>query len=304
MYVAGIDAGGSKSECVIYNTEIDKIISRAFAGAGNYQSVGLEKACIEINTALEKAKAEANLNKVDLLGIGTAGAGRKEDKELLRTKLDELLTVDKYYLSDDGHIALLGATAGKKGVIVIAGTGSIAYALKGSGEKLRSGGWGPIIGDEGSGFWIGLKSIKKAIRGSEKRDKSTSLISLVKKEFSMKNLKELIPFIYENELPRKEIASLTPAVFSLAEKGDELAVEIVEKAADELVLLALSLQGKLDYNESKIAVSGGIFKNNYFYNIFSKRLKNYFLECYKPQFSAAYGAVFYALRENKERFYD
>ncbi|MGM0409419.1 MAG: N-acetylglucosamine kinase [Bacillota bacterium] len=304
MYIAGIDAGGSKSECVIYNTETDKIISRAVSGAGNYQSIGLNKACKEINTALEKAKKKANLNKVDLLGIGTAGAGRKEDKKRLRTILDKLLITDKYYLSDDGHIALLGATAGKKGVIVIAGTGSIAYALKDSGEKLRSGGWGPIIGDEGSGFWIGLKAIKKAIRASEKRDKSTLLIPLVKKEFSMKNLENLIPFVYDNKLPKKEIASLAPAVFSLAEKGDELAIEIVEKAADELVLLALSLQGKLDYNESKIAVSGGLFKNNYFYNLFSNRLKNYFLESYKPQFSAAYGAVFYALREAKGEFCD
>ncbi len=302
MLVAGIDAGGSKTECIIFDRKENKILARVVTGPANYQVVGIDKACQEIKLAIDEAKKKADIKKIPLLGIGMAGVGRKKDRKRLKNKLSKLLEVENFYLNDDGYIALLGATGGEKGIVVIAGTGSIAYALKKSGEKIRSGGWGPLIGDEGSGFWIGIEAIKKAVRAEENRENNTLLVKLIKEHYSFNELQELIPFIYDNDLPRKKIARLAPGVFELAQKGDILSKQLVKKAVFELSLLVSSLRERLDYKENKIAVSGGLFNSDFFYDSFKKHLKEkHSLQIYKAEYSAAYGAVFYALQENRER---
>ncbi|MGM0437375.1 MAG: BadF/BadG/BcrA/BcrD ATPase family protein [Bacillota bacterium] len=298
MLVAGIDAGGSKTECIIVESKNNKILTKVVGGPANYQTVGIKKACEEVKKTFLKAKRNAELNEIPLLGIGMAGAGRKEDKKKLKNELTLKIKNTNIYLSDDAYIALLGATGGNKGIVVIAGTGSIAYGLKEAGKKIRSGGWGPLIGDEGSGFWIGIEAIKKAIKAIENRGESTLLVELLKKEFSLGNFEELIPFIYNNKLPRKKIAKLVPEIFKLAQKGDHVSKLIVQRAINELISLSLSVVKKLDYKENKIAVSGGLFNSKYFYNLYKKQLKkDYSLKTYKAKYSAAYGAVFFALKQ-------
>ena len=301
MLTAGIDAGGSKTECIIVDSESNNIITRAETGAANYQVVGLKKACREIKSALNQAKARAGISKLSVIGIGMAGAGRENDKIKLKKELDQIIETE-FFLTDDAQIALLGATGAKAGIVLIAGTGSIAYGLKKSGHKIRSGGWGPLIGDEGSGFWIALEAIKKAVKASENRAEATQLQALIIDYFNLDSLQELIPFIYEGELPRREIAALTPEVIKLAENGDKAAAAIIKEAVFELNLLVNSLVERLDYQEDKIFTVGGLFKSSYFSNIFADDLiKNYNLKTLSPKYSAAYGAVFFALNELKKR---
>lgn len=298
MLVAGIDAGGSKTECIIAESKKDKILTKTVGGPANYQIVGIEKACEEVKKTFLKAKKNVGIDEIPLLGVGLAGAGRKEDKKKLKNELSSKIKDTNIYLSDDAYIALLGATGGRKGVIVIAGTGSIAYGLKNSGKKIRSGGWGPLIGDEGSGFWIGIEAIKSAIKAIENRGENTLLVKSVKEKFSLDNFEELIPFIYNDKLPRKKIARLVPEIFELAQKGDDVSKLIVQRAIDELISLSMSVVKKLDYKENKIAVSGGLFNSKYFYNLYKKQLKkDYSLKTYKAKYSAAYGAVFFALNQ-------
>lgn len=298
MLIAGIDAGGSKTECIIVDTEKDKIITRAQTGAANYQVVGLEAACREIKLALEQAKKRAGISCLKAVGIGLAGAGRREDLVKIEREMGKIMNSRNFFFSSDAHIALLGATGGSTGAVLIAGTGSIAYGLKKNGAKIRSGGWGPIIGDEGSGFWIGLEAAKKAVRAEEMRSEKTELKNLVLEHFNFSKLEELIPFIYQQQLPRQKIAALAPSVFDLAQNGDEAALKICQEAAAELAILAHSALLKLDYQEDKIAAAGGLIKSSYFYQLLKEKLReNYELEIYKAKKSAAYGAVFMALRE-------
>lgn len=302
MLTAGIDAGGSKTECIIVDSKAKKIITRAEAGPANYQVVGLKKACQEIKNALEEAKAKAGISKVSALGLGIAGAGRENDKIKLRKELSKILECEDFFLTDDAQIALLGATGAEAGIVLIAGTGSIAYGLTKADTKIRSGGWGPLIGDEGSGFWIALEAIKRAVKASENRAKKTKLEESIINYFDFNTLQELIPFIYERELPRREIASLTPRVMELAEMGDCVAEEIINEAVSELALLVSSLAARLDYQVDKIFTVGGLFKNRYFLNTFEAYLiENYNLKTLRPRFSAAYGAVFFALNELKKK---
>ena len=301
MITAGIDAGGSKTECIIIDSEAEKIISRAETGSANYQVVGLKKAGQEIKNSLEQAKAKAGISKLSVLGLGIAGAGRENDKVRLKKELNRIIEVENFFLTDDAEIALLGATGGKKGIVLIAGTGSIAYGLKKSGDKIRSGGWGPLLGDEGSGFWIAMEALKKAVKAAENRAEETELNDLIIEHFNFSSLQGLIPLIYEGELPRREIAALTPKIIESAVNGDNTAAEIIEEAAAELAVLASSLAERLDYQEDKIFAAGGLFKSDYFLNIFKAILiKSYNLKVLMPKYSAAYGAVFFALNELKK----
>lgn len=298
MLIAGIDAGGSKTECIIVDSEQNKIITRAQTGAANYQVVGLEAACQEIKLALDEAKKKADISRLKAVGIGLAGAGRKEDLLKIKNQMEKIVSIRNIFFTNDAHIALLGATGGSKGTVLIAGTGSIAYGLKENGEKIRSGGWGPILGDEGSGFWIALQAIKRVIRAEEGRAKKTDLKSLILDNFNFAKLEEIIPFVYQQKIPRQKIAALAPEIFALAQEGEETAVEICQEAAAELALLGSALNRELDYSEEKIAAAGGLIKSSYFYQLLKDKLRdNYELEVYKAKKSAAYGAVFLALRE-------
>lgn len=302
MLVGGIDAGGSKTECIIYDSAKDELISRALAGPANYQVVGIDKAVFEIEKAVDYALKKADISKMPPFGIGMAGAGRESDREKISKVLAQKTGLDRFFLTDDGDIALLGATGGKKGMVLIAGTGSIAYGLKEDGRKVRSGGWGPLIGDEGSGFWIGMEAIKRSVRSIEKREKKTSLVRMLKGELDFSNLKELIPFIHGQNLPRRKIASLVPEVFKLAQNNDMIALDIVDEAVEELSLLALSLKKRLNYNEVELRAAGGLFSSDYFYNLFQKKLKKIAgMSLLRPEYSAAYGAVFYVLKKIEER---
>lgn len=302
MLISGIDAGGSKTECVIIDSEEQKIISRAETGPANYQVVGIKRACQEIKSALEQAKAKAGISRLSVIGLGMAGAGRDNDKIKLKKELTKFIEVKDFFLTDDAQIALLGATGGRAGIVLIAGTGSIAYGLKKSGSKIRSGGWGPLIGDEGSGFWIALEAIKRAVKASENRAEMTGLEELIIDYFNFSCLQELIPFIYQGELPRREIVALAPKVIKLAENGDKAAAEIIKEAVNELARLVDSLAKRLDYQEDEIFAVGGLFKSSYFLNLFEDYLsKNHNLKTLRPKYSAAYGAVFFALDKIKKK---
>ena len=298
MYIGGIDAGGSKTECIIYDNFENKIVARSRTGSANYQVVGLDRAVNEIERALKLAMDNVGLKSLPLVGMGVAGAGREGDISRIKSRIDEISLLEDYYITNDGKIALLGATGGKKGIILISGTGSIAYGLKKNGQFLRSGGWGPILGDEGSGFWLGLNAIQSVIKASENRAPQTSMTEVIKNKLEIKNLNQLISFVYQNELPRKEIAALVPDLFEEADKGDSVSCQIVSRGVDELQFLIQSISSRLGYNPGKVAVCGGLFKSQYFLKLFQNKLENkHNMTTYDPVYSAEYGAVLYALQQ-------
>jgi N-acetylglucosamine kinase-like BadF-type ATPase len=300
MYIGGIDAGGSKTECIIFDKNKEKIVARSRTGPANFQVVGLDKAVSEIKRALELALDFAGLTTLPLVGLGVAGAGRKEDINKLRLRINRLSFLNECFITNDGETALLGATGGGAGIILIAGTGSIAYGLRQDGDFIRSGGWGPILGDEGSGFWLGMKVLKSVIKASEGRGIKTPLVDIVKNELGIEKLSKLIPFIHQGNLPRKKIAGLVPLLLDVAEKGNRVASQIVAQGIEELLILVDSISLRLDYKPQEVAVCGGLFNNNFFSHTFKKKLEGkHSLLSYKPKYSAEYGAIFYALQQQE-----
>lgn len=298
MILGGIDAGGTKCKCILIN-EDGEVLASSVAGPANYQVVGLEKAVQEIKKVLDLACQQVSVDHLSCLGIGMAGAGRSEDIKKISEKLLPLNRVKETYLTDDAQIALLAAHGGKPGLVLIAGTGSIVYGLRADGTRIRAGGWGPLLGDEGSGFWIALKALHAAIKSEEDRGPLTSLVEIIKNHFKINDLKSLISIVYQERLPRKLIASLTPLVIDNAADGDYVARKIVEEGLDELILTIQSVFLSLNDPTLSIVVSGGLFDNSYLYELFVEKLcdaGDY--QLVSAQFEPVYGALIYAANQS------
>lgn len=271
MYLVGIDAGGSKTRVIVMQADNKKIVGEAYGAGANFQQLGAAGAARVIaeacKLALDPVLLWEDREAVDIkIGAGVAGCGREEEQLALRNELSQLMVFDDLIIEDDGKTALLSAWDGKPGIVLIAGTGSIAYALDNNSLFYRSGGWGPLLGDAGSGCWLGLKSLGQALKRADRQGKEDKL------KFLLENLNEnvhdqdqLISFIYQNEnIPRKELASLAPAILSQAEKKDKFFLEIVEEGAKELAAEVIGLTMKMPVEGRRIALAGGL-TNNYFY---------------------------------------
>ena len=289
MIICGIDAGGSTTKCVLLN-ETGAVLAETTAGPANYQA-GMERAIREIQAALSLACVKSGVDRIDVLGIGLAGAGRPQEFERFKTAAPTLPHVTEYFLTNDGEIAVLGAHKGAPGLIVIAGTGSIVYGRRLDGRMVRCGGWGSVLGDEGSGYWIGLQAAKAAIVDFEGRGPATLLTSRIMAALKLEELWDLRPLVYQNNLARKELASLTPLVIELARRGDEIAERIIQAAVAELALLVKATREKLDFTPNAIAVMGGLFRTPLLRETFTVQLPE--LKVFDPQYPAVYGAAIY-----------
>ena len=296
MVVGGIDAGGTATKCLLLEPN-GRILAELKGEPANYQA-GAEAAASAIKAILAEAIASSGVNRIDVLGIGMAGAGRKPELAQMKKCLGNLDGVGEYYLTNDGEIAVLGAHCGRPGMVLIAGTGSIAYGLRQDGVMVRRGGWGAILGDEGSGYWIGLQAVKALIRAAEGRERKTELSITVLEGLGLNSLEMLPSLVYSRSLGRKEIASLVPIVIKTAEQGDAIAEEIINAAVSELIMLVNAVQQVLDFKASEVAVSGGLFSNPWLTALFSQRLEE---SCgsvlVEPSYPAVFGAAIYGARQ-------
>lgn len=296
MIVGGIDAGGTATKCLLLN-EHGQVLAKTKGQPANFQA-GARPAAEAIKATLVAAMSEARLDRIAVLGIGMAGAGRKPEREKIKQCLGTLEGVGEYHLTDDGEIAVLGAHRGQPGIVLIAGTGSIAYGLRRDGVMVRRGGWGALLGDEGSGYWVGLQAVKAVIQAEEGRNRKTALSNTVRAGLDIKSLEALPSLVYTRSLGRHEIASLVPVVVQTAEQGDTVALEIVNAAISELIGLVIAVNQLLDFPATKVAVSGGLFTNPWLMALFTQRIKQAGgLVTVKPSDPAAFGAVLYGARQ-------
>ncbi len=280
MYLVGIDAGGSKTRVVVMEAENKKIVGEAFGTGANFQQLGAAGSARVIaetcKLALDPVLLWKDRDKVDIkIGAGVAGCGREEEQLALRNELSQLMIFDDLIIEDDGKTALLSAWNGKPGIVLIAGTGSIAYALDSDGVFYRSGGWGPLLGDAGSGCWFGLNSLGKALKRSDRHDKNDKLNFLLESlAEDVQNQDQLISFIYQNKnIPRKELARLAPEILDQAEKGDKFFLEIFEEGAKELAAEVIGLAMKMPVKDRKIALAGGLTNNDFYIDRISSLIR-------------------------------
>jgi N-acetylglucosamine kinase len=257
-YVLGIDAGGTKTVGFLADDE-GRVVAEARGGGANLQTQGeleVEKVFDGIIETLGRD------HTISALCLGIAGVDRPHDESVIRGILRRLGYRDGVRVVNDATIALAAGAPERVGIVVLAGTGSIAFGADRTGRTARSGGYGFLLADEGSGYWLGHQILRAAVRSADGRGPNTLLESLVFEAFGVGSVPDLIPHVYEKGLPKHRIAALASLVEEARVRGDALAVELVDRAGRELALAARAVHRQIDLGHAPfpVVLAGGVFK--------------------------------------------
>ncbi len=300
-YKIGIDGGGTKTVGLLA-TDTGECITKVQTGPSNYHVVGIEKThevLNEIITRLTTHYGKTPLQSIPVC-IGMAGLGREDDRIVIGKICDQIGISKNRILTHDAHIALVGGTEKHAGVIVISGTGSIVYGINESGKEVRTGGWGYLLGDEGSGYDIALKGLQAIARAADRRGRPTLLTDLILQRIMLNTPNELIG--WTQAASRDEIAQLAGLVFEAAELKDERAIQIVDDAFSELACAVETVTVQLDFSQQfDIIFSGGILLNQ---PMLADKLQRWIEKIIigstvmRPKHEPAYGAVLLAIENS------
>jgi len=276
MWFAGVDAGGSETKLRLARKvgDLGQFVARGVGGPGNYQDVGAHGLVREVQRALARAAEAGGLAEVPALhglAIGAAGVGRPQDADEVSRAFQEAFPGAQVQVHNDAIVALGGGSLGDPGVVVIAGTGSTSWSYQPDGSWVRVGGWGYILGDEGSGYAIGLQALSALTRVDDGRLGATSLTEAIFRELEINEAMDLIPFLHSGPIPKQRVARLARLVLQEAENGDAVAEGIVSQALDDLVQLVETAARRSTLpSPSPLVVVGGLFSNPMFYDRFCR----------------------------------
>lgn len=311
-YIIGIDGGGTKTHAVIAN-QSGTTVSEHIGGPSNFQIIGVEKASETIFSLIELCceSVGCEIGNISTVVCGLTGAGRPGDQHRMVLGLknrarSKNVKLKKVVVESDARIALEGAFNGGTGIILIAGTGSIAFGKDGRGSVHRVGGWGRVLGDEGSGFFLGRLGLTSITRQMDGRGLTTQLTKMVAKKFGLSDQTEIINAVYKNNF---DIASIAPLVIKAAKQKDEVCRAIIENAVIELAWHIQVAAEKISRSSTKkirekvrVAFIGGLIANE---TILTRLLTQYLnenfpvIEIIQPMSSPAYGAIVMALSKVK-----
>ena len=229
------------------------------AGPSNPITIGTEKALANILEAVDEASARCGVHEFLASRLGVAGT----DKSRLRQELMDGMrgSFGDTAIASDAASALAGGTGCRPGVVVIAGTGSIAYGENRLGETARAGGWGWRLGDEGSGYTIGLKAIMAALRAHDGRGPETLLKRKIVAHLGLDSIDGIIDWVYEPGREPKDIAYLVPLIREAEAVGDDAAALVMAEAGAELGLVVNAVIRRLGLTGGfLVSLNGGVFK--------------------------------------------
>ena len=260
MHVLGIDAGGTKTVCLLAD-ERGMIVSEGRGPGANLLAageLGVEKVLHEV---METAIGDLAITPAAIC-LGIAGVDREDEARTVRAIMRRIGYKSRVLVVNDALIALVAGAQDAPGIVIIAGTGSIVYGRNAAGEAARAGGWGHMIGDEGSGYWIGREALAAVMRAADGRGPATQLGGDILAHFAVDDESRLPRIVYDRDQPRMSVAALGPIVERAAELGDAVATRILERAADELVLAAGSVASQLNMRGDLFTffLAGGIFR--------------------------------------------
>jgi N-acetylglucosamine kinase-like BadF-type ATPase len=260
MHVLGIDAGGTKTVCLLAD-EHGAVISEARGPGANLHTSG-ELAVEKVLHELMVAALGDHAVVPAAICVGIAGVDRADEMRTVRALMRRIASQTRVLVVNDALIALVAGAGDGAGIVIIAGTGSIAYGRNAAGEAARAGGWGHMIGDEGSGYWIGKEAVAAVMRAADGRGPVTRLTEGILGHFGAEDVSGLPRIVYEREEPRQRVAALGPIVQHAAATGDAVATRILEAAADELVLSARSVTAKLEMRGDPFTflLAGSVFR--------------------------------------------
>jgi len=237
--VLGIDGGGTRTRASIMQD--DRVLAHVEGGSIKRLRVGQEVADQNLRSMLKEAFAKAGVARVDAACAGMASSTLPGVKEWLNAAMQEFGAAKSLVVGDE-VIALEAAAKGGPGILQIAGTGSNTIGRTPDGKRECAGGWSSRLGDEGSGYWIGLHAVRNALHAHD-REQPCRILQKVGEIWGTKGMDELIDL--GNDTPGPDFAALAPAINQLADEGDPVAIAVMRQAASDLVAFVLLVRDKL-----------------------------------------------------------
>ncbi len=263
-YWLGVDGGGTNCRAAIVD-DLGVLRGEGRSEAANFIRVGLETAIVHIKSSVDEACARAGIepSQITAACVGLAGVSHPDHHRRMLAALKAALPIPEITLETDARVALAGATGNQPGVVIIAGTGSIACGINARGRFARAGGWGPTMGDEGSGSYIGRRALEAVVMAYDYRGQPTTMMDPLLRHFGVSSPLELPPVIYDSpaEVVSK-IAQLSKIVVNAAQEGDQVAQEILKDAASELARAAIAVieQLRMENEIFRVSYVGGVFE--------------------------------------------
>lgn len=303
FFVIGIDGGGSRTQALLADGR-GRVLRKAGGPPSNPNVVGEEGSLRVLGQVAAHVLKEAGLTGrvAAALCLGLAGLKGPDESRRYENYLVGLGIAEKVRVESDAVTALCGATACRPGVVVIAGTGSVAFGMHESGERFRAGGWGSVLGDEGSGFDIGMRAMKAVLRDFDGRGPATRMASGIFEFFQVSGPAELYERSYRPGFRKDQVAALVPLVVEAARQGDAVAAGILAAAGKELGAAAAAVLRRLSESGKTFPVtySGGVFgAGALILESFTAEVHRHFpqVTVQPAAYPPVYGAVLLALRQ-------
>lgn len=267
--VMAIDGGATKTTLVIYSEQGQKLFEKTSTGT-NYHAIGIEKVERVIRDLLLEAYKAVPYDRIEIAGFAMAGVDTERDLSTVKGIIENSFNnvpyrINTIIVENDVHSTLIGLTRDNPGALLISGTGSIAYAIDGKGNIVRTGGWGHRAADEGSGYWIGQQIIREVVRHEDGRSSNQTILKeLLYETLKVNQLDEMLAWLYHPEYTNAQVASISFILKEAVKLGDETALNIANQAAVELSLLAETVLQKIYYSNEPFVfyLNGGILQNH------------------------------------------
>jgi len=263
VIAAGIDGGATRTRAVLVTGD-GTIAGFGSAGPSNYDNIGEKAAGDNLRAAVESARAQSGpwaRKPLTSMFLGMAGVVSPADRETVRGMVlaHRLAPPESVSVDHDIRIALAGGLEGREGIVLIAGTGSSTYGRRSDGAHHRTG-WGFLLDDRGSGYFLGLQAMIATVMEADGRGSPTSLGHIVRSRFKFSDIDDILRILYQDRIPVAQIASLAPDVIRVARSGDAVAAEILSDGARELARMVATVAARLRFPGATfpVTMTGGL----------------------------------------------
>ncbi len=257
--ILGVDGGGSRTRARLANAR-GETLGTGEAGASNPSGVGMSAATDQILQAIEGAFVDAHIPRQPIAAacLGMAGVGRADERREIERWAGAAIT-RHLEVTSDGGIVLAAGSEENWGIALIAGTGSSAWGKTRDGRTARAGGWGYLIGDEGSAFHVAQQALHSATQAADGRGPATRLLPAILEFWNLRDATELVPRVYRSGGKPSELAELAVVVQRAAEEDDLVARELLLAAGDALASAVTAVARALQFEDEEIplALTGG-----------------------------------------------